>query len=345
MPSPDEFWMQKALDFARQGWRLARPNPCVGAVAVRDGVLLAGACSAPDAGPHAEAQLIQRLGDACVGADLYVTLEPCSHYGRNPPCAPAVLKAGFARVIVACDDPNPDVSGRGLALLREAGIEVVTGVLADQAHESLSGFFTWIQRGRPEIWLKSAMTLDGVMAHTDGPMKITGAESMNFVHQLRSKVDGVLVGGATLRLDKPRLNVRLGDPWAPGNPVPIVLSRQPVRELPLQSLLDFHPQICVISPDLSGADARILGIEWSGLGSLADVLGELAKRGFHRILVEAGPALLAHWLEHETWDKYYEARSLRIKQRGRAVVSLERFLPKPYRTAILGSDYWTEYQN
>lgn len=298
--------MQKALDFVWQGWRESRPNPCVGALAVKDGQILGVARSAPQAGMHAEAQLVRDLGEKLQGAELYVTLEPCSHFGRNPPCAPAVALSGVKRVVVACMDPNPAVSGRGIALLESHGIEVRVGVLRKEAEQSLSGFFHWIQNGQPEVWLKAALGAEGEMAMPMGPLQITGRESKLRTFELRSLVDAVLIGGETLRKDKPSLNVRTPG-FTASQPMPIVWTRKPCSELPLHSLFACHEKILVVGTPGNSSDPRIECLEVNG--GIPELLLALGARGLHRILVEAGPHSLPQWLNSGQIQRYYEARS------------------------------------
>lgn len=343
MPHSDEFWMQKALDFAWQGWRESRPNPCVGALAVKNGELLGMARSAPHAGPHAEAQLVRELKDQLQGADLYVTLEPCSHFGRNPPCAPAVLGAGVRRVFVACLDPNPEVSGRGIQLLRDAGVEVITGVAQEMALRSLQGFFHWISKGQPEIWLKAALDMDGTMADVQGPLPITGGTSALWTQNLRSQVDAVLVGGQTLRLDQPRLNVRTPG-YASGQPIPVVWTRQKALELPLDSLLALHPSVWVVGPDVGEGNDRIrtLPTDQHGDPHLA-LVQALGRAGLHRVLVESGPQSLQGWLNSGLVSRYYEARALEARHFG---LKTQVQIPKELELksfARLDNDLWSEF--
>lgn len=201
----DATWMARALALAERARDLAPPNPHVGCVLVRDGRLLGEGFTRRPGGPHAEAAALAAVPDAA-GATAYVTLEPCAHTGRTPPCADALLAAGVARVVVAARDPHPVAAG-GLDRLREGGVEVVDGVLAPWAHRQLAGFLTAVRWGRPHVTLKLAQTVDGALS---APSRrwVTGPASRRAVHRLRARVDAVLVGSGTVLADDPRLDVR-----------------------------------------------------------------------------------------------------------------------------------------
>jgi len=205
----DMKYMQIALGAAMEVKGYTAPNPAVGAVVVRDGEVIATGATSPAGGDHAEVHAIRNAGDLCKGSDLYVTLEPCSHWGRTPPCSEAVVKAGFARVVIAMLDPNPEVAGRGVKCLEDAGITVEIGMLDWKAQRLNEDFFHYIQTGEPWITVKMAMTLDGRVADSQGSSKwITGEESRSFVHELRAKHTAIGVGTGTLLSDDPKLNVR-----------------------------------------------------------------------------------------------------------------------------------------
>jgi diaminohydroxyphosphoribosylaminopyrimidine deaminase/5-amino-6-(5-phosphoribosylamino)uracil reductase len=208
---PHEKFMNRALDLARRGEGWTRPNPLVGAVVVKQGRVIAEGHHAVCGGPHAEAVALLEAQDGARGADLYLNIEPCVDFPgkRTPPCADAILQAGIRRVIVATLDPNPCVSGRGLARLREAGVEVVEGVLADEARRLNEVFFHWIRERTPFVVLKLALSLDGKIATRTGQSRwITGPESRRLVHRLRARYGAVLVGVGTVLADDPSLTVR-----------------------------------------------------------------------------------------------------------------------------------------
>jgi len=203
--------MRRALLLARRGWARTAPNPMVGAVVVRDGVVVGEGWHAEYGGPHAEVMALERAGASARGADLYVTLEPCNHLGKTPPCSEAVIAAGVRRVIVAVADPNP-LAGGGIARLRQAGLAVTTGVEAAAAEELNAAFlFAHRHAARPFVTLKLAVSLDGMLAPGDRTRRqLTGPEAMKAVHRLRAGVDAVAVGTGTVWADDPQLTVRAG---------------------------------------------------------------------------------------------------------------------------------------
>jgi diaminohydroxyphosphoribosylaminopyrimidine deaminase/5-amino-6-(5-phosphoribosylamino)uracil reductase len=211
-------FMRRALALARRGAGTTSPNPCVGAVLVRDGNLIAEDYHKHAGGPHAEVFVLRKAGPRARGATLYVTMEPCCTHGRTPPCTDAIIAAGVKRVVVAALDPNPKHDGRGLAALRRAGIRVAAGVLADEARALNVAFNKWITTGRPLVTAKAALSLDGKMATRTGDSKwITDARARRKAHEMRAQVDAIMVGANTVIRDNPRLTLRHGvrgrQPW------------------------------------------------------------------------------------------------------------------------------------
>ena len=216
----DESYMKEALKEARKGWGLTSPNPMVGAVVVRDSTVVGRGYHHGAGLPHAEPNALADAGEKTVGATLYVTLEPCCTFGRTPPCTEAIKKAGIRRVVVGCTDCNPKHAGRGLAILKDAGIDVVSGICETECLELNTAFFWWISTGRPYVRLKMAMTLDGKIATAGGDSKwITGPSARRYVQKLRRGSDAIMVGGETVRKDDPELIVREPKGW----------KRQPAR--------------------------------------------------------------------------------------------------------------------
>lgn len=208
-PPPPETWMARALELARRGLYTTHPNPRVGCVLVKDGRLVGEGYHARAGEPHAEVHALNAAGDAARGATAYVTLEPCSHHGRTGPCAVALIEAGVARVVVAMEDPNPAVAGRGIAMLREAGIEVTVGIAEDEARSLNAGFVRRMDHGRPFVRLKMAMSLDGRTAMQSGESQwITGPEARRQVQRLRARASAVLTGVESVIFDNSRLTVR-----------------------------------------------------------------------------------------------------------------------------------------
>ncbi|KIL02981.1 diaminohydroxyphosphoribosylaminopyrimidine deaminase, partial [Stutzerimonas stutzeri] len=206
---PDQAWMARALQLARQGLYSTHPNPRVGCVIVKDGQLVGEGWHLRAGEPHAEVHALRQAGEQARGATAYVTLEPCSHHGRTPPCAEALVAAGVGRVVAAMQDPNPQVAGRGLALLRSVGIEVASGVLEGEARELNRGFIKRMESGLPFVSAKLAMSLDGRTAMASGESQwITGPAARAEVQRLRARASVVLTGADTVLMDGARLTVR-----------------------------------------------------------------------------------------------------------------------------------------
>lgn len=210
MPS-DEYFMRQALQLAAKGEGLVEPNPMVGCVLVKDGQIIGRGFHEKFGGPHAEVAALRSLPDSqsALGATAYVTLEPCCHHGKTPPCTQSLIRAGVGRVVVATKDPFPQVDGGGLRLLRESGIEVATGVLQDEAEQRIAPFSKLVQHSRPWVIAKWAMTIDGKIATASGQSQwITGQAARSEVHRLRSRVDAIAVGMGTVIADNPMLDAR-----------------------------------------------------------------------------------------------------------------------------------------
>ena len=206
----DETWMQRAIDLARKGEGSVEPNPMVGCVIVKDEKCIAESWHKKFGQAHAEVNAIESASTSVAGATAYVSLEPCSHSGKTGPCANALIEAKIARVVIAVTDPNPEVSGKGIERLKSAGIEVTTGVLEDQAREVLSPYLKTVQRNKPWVIAKWAMTIDGKIATASGDSEwISNDQSRHLVHHLRARVDAIMVGSGTARADNPTLTVRL----------------------------------------------------------------------------------------------------------------------------------------
>ncbi len=277
--------MGAAVEAAESARGRTSPNPWVGAVVVPAGGddSFTG-WTAPPGGPHAEVIALAAAGPRARGATLYVTLEPCAHHGRTPPCADAVIEAGIGRVVVGVEDPDPLVSGRGIAALRSAGIEVDLGVGSEQVHDQLAPYFKHRQTGRPWVVLKLAASLDGGIAAPDGSSRwITGTAARLDAHRLRAQADGVVVGAGTVRADDPSLTVRLpdGDRWF----------REDGHQ-PLRIVLGPIPPGAAVEPALSMD------------GDLDDILGELGARGLVQVLVEGGAGVAHAFHSSGLVDRY-----------------------------------------
>jgi diaminohydroxyphosphoribosylaminopyrimidine deaminase / 5-amino-6-(5-phosphoribosylamino)uracil reductase len=300
--------MQLALTLGRRGLGRTWPNPAVGSVVVKDGVVLGRAWTHDGGRPHAETQALAQAGEAARGATLYVTLEPCSHHGKTPPCADAIITAGVARVVSALDDPNPKVSGQGHARIRAAGIELAVGVCAEEARRDHAGHIRLITEGRPYVTLKLALSADEkIGAAGRRPFQITGEEVRTRVHMFRAQSDAILVGVGTALADNPQLNCRL-----PGmelrSPVRVILDRH--LRLPASSYLAKtarkHPLWIFSTADGEPASAALLEAEGAEIihapvakrgVDLAGVLKELGRRGISRLMVEGGARVAASFVE------------------------------------------------
>jgi diaminohydroxyphosphoribosylaminopyrimidine deaminase / 5-amino-6-(5-phosphoribosylamino)uracil reductase len=296
-PEFDRQMMSKCIDLAKQAWGKTAPNPLVGAVIVRDGEIV-GEGFHPGAGqPHAEVFALRQAGELARGATIYVSLEPCNHYGRTPPCAAALVAAGVAKVVVGMVDPNPLVAGGGIATLEQAGIEVVVGVETAACEELNEGFVQRIVHQRPLGILKYAMTLDGKIATDNGHSTwVSSEQSRHYVHHLRAGCDAVIIGGNTCRRDNPYLTSH--DPGAP-NPLRVVMTRS--LDLPHEAILwdtKIAPTLVVTqtgaNPKLQ-AILRDRGVQILELDTLKPtlVMQHLYDRGFLSVLWECGGTLAA----------------------------------------------------
>ena len=290
----DHGMMARALQLAERGLWTTTPNPRVGCVLVRDGQVVGEGWHEKAGEPHAEVHALRAAGDRAKGATAYVTLEPCSHYGRTPPCAEALIAAGVTRVVAAMTDPNPLVAGRGLAMLQAAGIETASGLLENEARELNIGFIARMTRGRPWLRLKAAASLDGKTALNNGVSQwITGGDARRDGHRWRARACAILTGIGTVRDDDPQLNVR-----------DVATTRQPLRvivdsrlETPLQAkILQGGPVLIAAAVDdaekaklLRSAGAEVLVLpNAQGKVELRDLLHELGRRGINEVHAEAG---------------------------------------------------------
>jgi diaminohydroxyphosphoribosylaminopyrimidine deaminase / 5-amino-6-(5-phosphoribosylamino)uracil reductase len=297
----DRRWMRRALELARRGMYSAAPNPRVGCVIAAGEMLCGEGFHARTGGPHAEVEALAAAGERARGATAYLGLEPCSHVGRTPPCADALIAAGVRRVVAAIGDPNPRVAGGGFAALCAAGIAVETGLMAEEAAALNAGFISRMARGRPRVTVKLAASLDGRTAMASGESRwITGPAAREDVQRLRGESCAIVTGIGTVLADDPRLDVRL--------PAELTLGRQPLRVV-LDSKLRMSQQARLLAPpgralvftahaatpaagQLRAAGAEVEGLPPGGHGlDLAALLAALAARECNEVLVEAGPGL------------------------------------------------------
>jgi diaminohydroxyphosphoribosylaminopyrimidine deaminase / 5-amino-6-(5-phosphoribosylamino)uracil reductase len=294
--------MRRALDLAARGTGRASPNPLVGAVLVRDGRVVGEGWHDGPGRPHAEVVALEAAGHRARGATLYVTLEPCAHYGRTPPCAPRVGDSGVARVVAALGDPNPLVDGEGFRVLRAAGVEVLEGVLAGDAARQNAAFLKHVRTGLPLVTLKMAASLDGKVAARDGTSRwITGQEARREVHRMRAAADAILVGAGTAFRDDPSLTVRLPDHRG-RPPLRVVVDGRGIVPETHAVFTDGQAPTLVATTEgaprrrrrawrRAGADVLVLDDAGSSLISPEALLGELGKRDVQGLLVEGGPTL------------------------------------------------------
>jgi len=297
----DRRWMQAALDYGERSLGLAAPNPSVGAILVKDGALVGRGVTGLGGRPHGEPIALQQAGDAARGATLYVTLEPCSHFGRSPPCADAVVEAGVARLVSAMEDPNPEVRGQGHARLRAAGVAVTTGVLEAQARRDHRGHILRVAQARPAATLKLAETADGFAAggRHDPRLRITGQIANARVQMLRATHEAIMIGIETALADDPALTVRL--PGVDRKPLRVVLDTH--LKLPLRSRLattaSDYPTLVLAGPEAasdaeagladSGVMVERVEADEAGHVDLGAALRALSARGVTRLFSEGGP--------------------------------------------------------
>lgn len=303
LPPDDLFWMRRAIELACLGQYSTKPNPNVGCVIVKDAQLL-GEGHHPRAGqPHAEVFALRQAGEQARGATAYVTLEPCAHYGRTPPCAKALVDAGVVKVVVACPDPNPLVAGKGVQILKDAGIQVDVGVAEAEARHLNSGFLKAMATGMPYVRLKVASSLDGRTAMASGESKwITGTAARTDVQHWRAISAAVLTGIDTVLADDCLLNVRhlagVDDTHSVVQPKRIILDRQ--GRLPVSAQILQQPEtVMVMGP--YRAELAALGVIQLAVQPLASLLAQLVQQHqIYDVLVEAGATLSTAFLQ-EGW--------------------------------------------
>ncbi len=312
----DQKYMQRALELAAKASGRTNPNPVVGAVIVKDGKIVGEGYHRKAGTLHAEIHALNDAGFNARGATMYVNLEPCSHFGRTPPCAHAVVKAGIKRAVIAALDPNPKVAGKGIQILQDAGIDTTIGLLEEEAVRLNEVFFKYIKTQEPFVTMKTAMTLDGKIATYNGHSRwVTGDSSREYVHYLRNTYDAIMVGIGTVLKDNPCLNTRL-DIDDKRDPVRVILDGN--LDLPLDCNIvksSKEQKSLVITSrinDLNKAkDLEIEGVRIIELGGdpqrlpVEKVLKVLGKLGICSILIEGGAQVNAYILEKELVDKFY----------------------------------------
>lgn len=352
----DEKFMRMVLSLAMRGTGAVSPNPRVGAVVVREGQVVGWGYHGRFGGPHAEVEALRRAGGKARGATVYVNLEPCSHFGKTPPCAPRLVKEGVGRVVIGITDPNPQVAGRGISILEEAGIEVIQGVLAEECRWVNRGFLSIQEKGRPWVTLKGASSLDGCIALDNGESKwITGSDSRKMAHLLRAEHDAVLVGIGTVHADDPQLNVRS---VSGRDPLKVVLDSR--LELPPDARILSGGKVLVIASEGASEESRLrleeAGAEvWlcpsdsEGRPDLEAVLPHLASLGVAYLLVEGGAGIISSFIERSLFDQFDLFQAPKLMGRGLSLTEKVHFSHmqeaiglRPVRIRQVRDDLWVE---
>ncbi|MCP4682730.1 MAG: bifunctional diaminohydroxyphosphoribosylaminopyrimidine deaminase/5-amino-6-(5-phosphoribosylamino)uracil reductase RibD [Desulfobacterales bacterium] len=322
MQETDNRFMKEALRQARKGLGRTSPNPAVGAVIVRDSEIISSGYHHRAGLPHAEVEALNKLGGKAENSTLYVTLEPCNHHGRTPPCTEAIAKSGLKRVVVGMDDPNPDVAGGGYKFLEGHGISTTRGVLEKECRRLNEAFLKFVTLRRPFVILKSALTIDGWTATRTGHSKwITSEKSRRFVHGLRDRVDAVMVGVGTVLADDPLLTVRLKH-GRKKDPLRIILDTH--LKTPVNARILNHDSaagtLIVVGPDVATKDLKRFQKKGStlvcpvksnriDLNALMDIMGEMTITS---LLVEGGATITGSLLQEKLIDKFYIFRAPKI---------------------------------
>jgi diaminohydroxyphosphoribosylaminopyrimidine deaminase/5-amino-6-(5-phosphoribosylamino)uracil reductase len=300
--SPDELFMQRALDLAAIGRGNVSPNPMVGCVIVHDDKIIGEGFHQKYGGPHAEVHAINAVADQSLlrEATVYVTLEPCAHWGKTPPCANLLVEKGVKRVVIAAFDTNPLVGGKGIQILKDAGVEVESGLLEKAARIQNKRFFTQIEKGRPYVILKWAQTADGFVARSDYSSKwISNDSSRQLVHKWRAEEDAIIVGKNTAQYDNPVLNVR---EWVGKDPVRVVVDSNLQLPKSIKLFDQTIPTIC-LNTIKSEVDGIVTYIKLPSEFGIESVLAELHQRNIQSLIVEGGTFLLKKFIEAELWDE------------------------------------------
>jgi len=356
----DRDWMRRAMDLARGGRGRVEPNPMVGCVIVKNNRMIGQGRHEHFGGPHAEPTALANCTESPAGATAYATLEPCVHTNKKtPPCVPTLIEAGIARVVVGCVDPNPDVAGKGIDALRNAGITVDTGVLEAHCRQLNAAFFATTLHHRPYVTLKWAQTADGAVAGPHGrPIRITKDIAQRAMHGLRGRCDAILIGGETARHDNPMLTPRYVPPLR--MPIRAVLSGKvrlepesrlarstdvgPVVVYCTQAEVDRNDQSRATILARQHVELHALPTNETGQISLGAVLDDLHRRRVTHLMVEAGPALAAHFFAAGLVDRVWVFRSARRIDDLTAPRAVDVPYPETART-MLGDDELVEYLN
>ena len=349
----DEAYMTLALSLAKRAKGLTHPNPTVGCVVVKNGKIVGRGFHEGAGKPHAEVVALSQAGKEAQGSILYVTLEPCTHFGRTPPCTDAILRYGVKRVVVAVEDPNPLVGGKGIKRLKEAGLEVTVGVLEEEARLLNEDFFTYVSKRRPYITLKLAQSADGKTATPSGNSKwISSEDSRRYAHKLRSEATAILVGINTVLKDNPSLTIRHFP--SPRQPLRVVLdpnlridpSLKIASSSEARTLLFHRKRDKKKEEALSSRGVELIALEDFSLGN---ILEELYRREVVHLLVEGGAKTVSSFLKSGLWDRMIIFQAPKLIGDGISIGDLgvrsvrEAKKMKLRRTFKIGQDIVAEY--
>jgi diaminohydroxyphosphoribosylaminopyrimidine deaminase/5-amino-6-(5-phosphoribosylamino)uracil reductase len=336
----DIVFMEKAFEQAHIARRFSRPNPAVGAVIVKRGRIIASGHTHSPGGIHAEIHALKKAGRESSGSTLYVTLEPCCHFGKTPPCVDSIISHGVKKVIVSMIDPNSLVKGKGILSLEKAGILVKSGLLEQNAKEFYEFYSFFIKNKRPAVILKIAQSLDGSINSAPGiAAAITGKNLKKWVHTLRNRVDAVIIGANTYRIDNPDLSPRLVTGERKQDPDAVILTRK--GRLPVSHRLfkkGRRGKCVVISENQRNLppwiDLQVLPHNMHGIKGILKIL---IKKGYHAVLVEGGVDILTQWICSRLWDRFYILSSAKILPKGQKW-SIE--MPVNWQKSVKFGKFW-----
>lgn len=337
--------MQRCIELALLGLGRTNPNPMVGAVIVENGEIIGEGWHRKAGEPHAEVNAIESVSDKSrlKNATIYVSLEPCAHYGKTPPCALRILEEGISKVVVGTRDPHKAVSGKGIDMMREKGIEVMVGILEKECQDLNKAFFTFHKENRPYVVLKWAQSTEGYIAPLPSmrvenePAWITGSKTKQLVHRMRAQADAILVGGKTVVTDNPSLTTRL---WDGKDPLRIVWTDRPIDQR--NDVMSDGGKTWVIGPNASEYGYK-LPIESWDVHSTSELLFELFEKGVMSLMVEGGPQTLEKFIANDLWDEAYVLTGKRSFNNG---------LPAPKLTNanfkemyVVDDDIWLRFEH
>jgi diaminohydroxyphosphoribosylaminopyrimidine deaminase / 5-amino-6-(5-phosphoribosylamino)uracil reductase len=337
----DENYMRRAFDLAGLGLGVVSPNPLVGCVVVADGVVIGEGWHRKYGEAHAEANAMNSVirKELIAGSTVYVTLEPCSHFGKTPPCADMLVREKVSRVVIANSDSNPLVSGKGIVKLRDGGIEVTTGVLEDFGRKFNRRFFTFMEKKRPYVILKWARTSDEFIApENTGRSWITNDFSQQLVHKWRTEEDAILVGTRTATADDPQLNVRK---WSGRDPVRLVIDRELTLPLTLK-LFDGTQKTFCYNQKITKSDGNNQFVRIENANFVEGILQHLYDAGIQSVIVEGGTETINHFLTTKQWD---EARVFVSKKNFGSGIAAPSISSSPYSSEDISGDVLNVYLN